>query len=484
MKTMLLCLAVGFILALLGCTPEQTAVQVTTTRAVVTSPAETSTPSPAPATETPLPPTFTAVSVTLKPSQTPVSPTATSAADPTSTPLPDPTLEPFTPGSILILWNEAPTPSPDEAPEGGSMEFEPTVNLYLAQPGSMPEDWEVQPLLTNLRALAPAYLSPDQTKLAFLNYEPGASRGCLCDFYKIQVYNLLDKSLLQVDNAEYLDTLSWLPDSQSIVFPQEKDIFVARLDETSPQLITNNSDSSSDWFEGQIGQLVSSPDGRFQALNVYPDGLAIFKMDSGETFQVTDGLGRDHLTLKWSPNSQWLAFTPDFNQGLFVVNAHTLQITDLATESTPHYYFPAWAPDSKHLAFSQQNTLFLWDSETHLANELTNSDYMSEPSWSPDGSRIAAGFIQGEQNGIMVIDPGSGQRQDFPLEIFTNSVIWSPDGQWLLFPLVQSDKSGLYVMSIEEGMPYLILDTSGKLHIPKYITWLSNAVGPKIGDKP
>ncbi len=477
MKTMLLCLTVGFILAMLGCVAEQTAVQVTATRVVVTVPPQTSTPSPA--TETPQPPTFTAVSATLEPSQVPTLPPATLTIDPTSTPLPDPTLEPFTQGSILILWNEATPPAAD-----GPTEFEPTVNLYLAQPGSVPEEWQVQPLLTGLRALTPAYLSPDQTKLAFLNNDLEASRACMCDFYKIQVYNLVDGSLVQIDNAEYLDTLSWLADSQSIVFPQEKDVFVDRLDGVPSQPLTSNSDPSSDWFEGQIGQLAGSPDGRFQALNVYPDGLAIFKMDSGETFQVTDGLGRDHLTLKWSPNSQWLAFTPDFNQGLFVVNAHTLQIMDLATESTPHFYFPAWAPDSKHLVFSQQNTLFLWDSETHLTSELTKSDYVSEPSWSPDGSRIAAGFIHGEQNGIMVIDPGSGQRQDFPLEIFTNSVIWSPDGQWLLFPLVQSDKSGLYIMGVEEGVPHLILDTSGKLHIPTYITWLSNAVGPKIGDKP
>jgi Tol biopolymer transport system component len=459
---------VGFSLVLLGCTPEQTPVQVTATRVVVTIPPQTSTPSPVPATETPLPPTFTAVSATLEPSQTPTSPTSTPAADPTSTQIPETTFEPFTQGSILILWNEATPPAAD-----GPTEFEPTVNLYLAQPGSVPEEWQVQPLLTGLRALTPAYLSPDQTKLAFLNNDLEASRTCMCDFYKIQVYDLTDGSLVQIDNAEYVDTLSWLPDSQSIVFPQEKDIFVTRLDGTSPQPITNNSDPSSDWFEGQIGQLASSPDGRYQALNVYPDGLAIYEMESQETFHITNGLGRDHLALQWSPNSQWLAFTRDYGLSLFVVDVNNLAVSELATEPDSIYYH-SWSPDGRWLAFTQSSRLSLWDSETKTIQELTSAYYVGEPTWSPDTANITAGFVEEDRQGIFILDSATRNRQELVLDMIPSKVYWSPDGQWLLFHAGYNDQTGLYIVNRNGGLPYLVMDTTGKLHVPEYLTWLSH----------
>lgn len=475
---------VGFTLALLGCSPQQEPVQITATHTDLSLTTETQTPSPTTATETPLPPTFTPVQATLEASQTPASTTTTPPSEATATQVPTGMLEPFTQGSILFLWNEATPPAID-----GPSEFEPTVSLYMAQPGSSPEEWQVKPLLTNLRALAPAYLSTDQTKVAFLNNDLEASRACLCDFYKIQVYSLVDGSLVQIDNAEYLNSVSWLPDSQTIIYSQLTNIASANMDDLIPQPLTNNPlEPLENVPFNIINNLRGSPDGRLQAVIVssgiglgdsrWQPGqkhLAFFDIERSKTITVTEVPGDSFPTLKWSPNSEWLAFTHDFSQELFVANANTLEVIELSIESTPLYYFPAWSPDSKQLAFSQQNTLFLWNSETQITSELTRADYISEPSWSPDGSRLAAGFIQGEEAGIIVVDSATGQRQEFPLEIFTNSVIWSPDGQWLLFELVQSsDKSGLYVMNVEEGVPYLILDTSGKLHVPEYMAWLSS----------
>jgi Tol biopolymer transport system component len=470
MKTILPCVLLGFMLALLGCSPQQETVQLTATRIVISPTTETQTPLPASATETPLPPTFTPVPATLESSEMPASATATPPSEPAATQVPTDTLESFTQGSILFLWNEATPPAVD-----GPSEFEPTVSLYLAQPGSTPEEWDVQPLLTDLRALAPAYLSPDQTKVAFLNYDPEASGVCMCDFYKIQVYNLIDGSLIQIDNALYLDTLSWLPDSQSLVFPQEKDVFVDGLDGSPSQPVTDNSASSDDWFEGQIGQLVGSPDGRFQALNVYPYKLAIYNMESQETFQIADELGRDHLTLEWSPNSQWLAFTRDYGLSLFVVDVSNFTVSELAIEPTSIYY-PSWSPDGRWLAFTQSSRLSLWDSETETTQELTSAYYVGEPAWSPDGNSIAAGFAEEDRHGIVILDPINGDRQELILEMIPGTVFWDPNGEWLLFHAGQNDQTGLYIVNRNGGSPYLIIDATEKLHAPEYITWLSREI--------
>lgn len=476
MKYVLTSIAIGLIFGLLGCLPTETPPPITVTRPITTL-----------VTETPLPlvtvteasPPSTPTPSSIQPTQTPVPPTTT----PTITLSSTTNFEPFTQGSIIFLWNQVTPPAPD-----GPSEFEPTVNLYLAQPGASPEDWQVQPLLTNLRAYK-SYLSPDQSKLALLIMEDW-EKSDYTDIYRIHVYEFANGDLKRIENQESLHSLSWLPDNQTIVYPQLTNIGLTNVNDLLPQLLTNN---PLEPLENEpfnlISHLVGSPDGHLQAMIVStaiglgdlrwqpgPKYLTFFDIEQSEMITATEVPGDSFLTLRWSPNSEWLAFTRDFNQSLSVVNVETLTVTELSDETSPRYYFPAWSPDGQWLAFSQQSSLFLWDSETNTTNELISIDYISEPSWSSDGSRIAAGFIDGEQAGVMVIDPFTGSHFDFALDTFTNSVIWSPDGQWLLFQLVQSDKSGLYVMNIEQGTPYLVLDTTGKLHPPEYISWLSSEI--------
>ncbi len=481
MKYVLIFIAVGLIFGLLGCSPSQMPLQITVTRPVTTLTTETPLPLVA-VTKTPPPSTLTPSSI--QPTQTPIPPTTI----PTATLLPVTTFEPFTQGSIIFLWNEVPPPSPDEAPGGGHEELGPTVNLYLAQPGASPEDWQVQPLLTNLRAYS-AYLSPDQSKLALLIMEDW-EKSDYTDIYRIHVYTFADGSLKRIENQESPFSLSWLPDNQTLIYPQLANILLTNVNDLLPQFLTTNpTEPLENEPFSMISHLVGSPNGLLQAMIVstgiglgdlrWQPGakyLTFFDIEQGEMITATEVPGDSFLTLKWSPNSQWLAFTGDFSQGLSVINVETLEIIELSPETPQHYYFPAWSPDSQWLAFSQQSSLFLWDSETQISNELVSTDYISEPSWSPDGSRIATGFIEGEQAGVMVIDPLTGSHFDFALDTFTNSVIWSPDGQWLLFQLVQSDEMGLYVMNIEQGIPYLLLDTTGKLHPPEYISWLSSEI--------
>ena len=300
MKTLLPFVLMGCILAVLGCTPPQVPVQITTTRPVLTPLLETQTSLAVAGTETTLPVTpfstpmlASPTAISLRMTETPVS-TAESVPDPvdevreesratiiptpTTVPLPTAPFEPFTQGAVLFLWNEALPPASD-----GPSEFEPTVNLYLAQPGATAQEWHIRPLLSNMRVLAPAYPSPDETKIALLILlEDSQTDGN--GIYQIHVYSFADGSLRRIENQGNPYGLNWLPDSESIVFSQEKDVFIDRLDGSPPQPVTDNSDPSSNWFDGQIGQLAGSPNGRFQALNVYPDSLAVLNMESGETF--------------------------------------------------------------------------------------------------------------------------------------------------------------------------------------------------------
>lgn len=462
MKYVLTSIAIGLIFGLLGCLPSQAPLQITVTRPITTL-----------ATETPLllvavteaSPPSTSTPSSIQPTQTPIPPTTA----PTITLSSTTNFEPFTQGSIIFLWNQVTPPAPD-----GPSEFEPTVNLYLAQPGASPEDWQIHPLLTNLRAYS-AYLSPDQSKLALLILED--SEQYYNGIYRIHVYAFVDGSLTRIENPDYLDSLSWLADSQSVIYPQDRNLFRIGLDNPSPELLTNYPTPSPEEFDGRIGQLAGSPNGQFQALNVYPDSLAIFDMDTKEMFHIADRLGRDHLILKWSPNNQWLTFTHDFGLSLFVVNVNTLSVSELATEPTSIYY-PSWSPDGRWLAFTQSSKLSLWDSETETVRELTSAHYIGVPAWSPNGTTIATGFVEEDRWGILVVDLVSGNRQELVFGMIPSEVFWSPDGEWLLFHAGQNDQTGLYVTNRNGGDPYLVIDTTGKLHTPEYVTWLFDEITP------
>lgn len=196
MKHNLLAITFGTVITLIACTSVQSPQLPTPTHLTSVQPIMATTQlTPAPTiqtTQTPVPPTATFVPQTPIPTNTPLqTETATS--------------EPFTQGSILFLWDQATPPVAD-----GSVEFEPTVNLYLAKPGTAPDEWQIEPLLIQLRAITPVYLSPDNKKLALLILEDTNNDGAYftSDIYQIYVYSLSDGSLVQIDNPEFLVTLS------------------------------------------------------------------------------------------------------------------------------------------------------------------------------------------------------------------------------------------------------------------------------------
>ena len=483
MKKILHCLLTGLVLAVLGCTPPETQVQITTSQPTLTLLPETQTPLAVVVAETPL----LATPVTSAPppaSPTPALPLTTNAPStseteagaapeateefratkiPISTSIPLSTVpfEPFTQGSVLFLWNEA-LPPTEEGPSG----FEPTVNLYLARPGTTAAEWEVQRLVSGIRQLARAFLSPDQTKLALLSYDPAA--GSI-----LQIYELDNGSRTQIGDTAYRDSLSWLEDSQSIVYPQGKDIFWDRLDGLPAQSLTNYPTPSSGESDGFIRELIGSPNGRFQALYIFYDSLVIFDVESQETHHIIDGFsGRDDITFQWSPDSQWMAFTRDQYLSLFVVDTNNFTVSELATEPTAVYH-SSWSPDGRWLAFTQSSILSLWDSETATTKDLASASYVGEPAWSSDGATIAFGFVEAEKFGIRLLDLVNSNQQELVLGIAPTKIYWSPDGQWLLFLGWQNEQTGLYIVNRNGDVPYLILDVSSELHVPDYITWLS-----------
>ena len=159
----------------------------------------------------------------------------------------------------------------------------------------------------------------------------------------------------------------------------------------------------------------------------------------------------------WSPDGKKIAFVLDWKAvdsrispaDIYVMNANGSGQTRLTQgavnadhNSVRAAYEPTWSPDGKRIAYTVQTRDDTPDSGIYVMNAdgsgqtlVTGTTEASGPAWSPDGTKIAftsarAGSLQGE---IYVINPdGSGQTQLTQSTVKSRQAhfqpAWSPDG--------------------------------------------------------
>jgi Tol biopolymer transport system component len=127
---------------------------------------------------------------------------------------------------------------------------------------------------------------------------------------------------------------------------------------------------------------------------------------------------------------------------------------------------PSWSPDGTKIAFDNSGDNSIVTSEIYVMNaddgsgqtRLTDNDAADEdPSWSPDGTKIA--FVsnrdhpRSENYEIYVMNPdGSGQTRLTDNDAADEDPSWSPDGEKIAFDSVGGDgNSQIYVMNADDG---------------------------------
>ena len=139
------------------------------------------------------------------------------------------------------------------------------------------------------------------------------------------------------------------------------------------------------------------------------------------------------------------------------------------TEHLGHDWEPSWSPDGKHIAYTSSDAkdierkrpqIYVMDADGKNRRRLSNrfiKDAEWDPSWSPDGKRIAytssgaldtaGGFWR-----IYVIDAdGENRRRISNDAVNDQQPSWSPDGKHITF-VSSRDKVGLeiYVMDADD----------------------------------
>jgi hypothetical protein len=222
------------------------------------------------------------------------------------------------------------------------------------------------------------------------------------------------------------------PDGSTIAFCSSRDgvdgIYLVPLAGGTPRLLTDLAGACYPAW---------SPDGTELAFSANGPGIRdadIFTIgvDGSALEQLTSGPDGD-LAPQWSPNRDVIAFyrlpdPPDDHAeaDIYVVDPRTASVTRL-TDAPGMDLHPSWSPDGSEIVFATQRfvddresypaVLAIMDADGSNVRQLTatfEAGVDSQPSWSPDGSRIAftrTSSASDEEEGIYTIAPdGSDLR--------------------------------------------------------------------------
>jgi Tol biopolymer transport system component len=272
----------------------------------------------------------------------------------------------------------------------------------------------------------------------------------------------------------------WSPDGKSIAFFSDRggnpDIYVMNSDGSQIEQLTRDAfaslyftksseDSNPSWSPDGT-QLVFESGRRNQMMTYINHDIYVMGADGSNVRRLTDD-GADEGSPRWSPDGESIAYVrmeyfsnqaPIENPAwdIYVMNADGTDPMQLTSDPSNELE-PSWSPDGTRIAFiSDRNgrnfDIYVMNADGSNITQVTD-DSANEfgPAWSPDGKHI---IFNSDRNGnvqlFMIRIEGSTLVQ--LTEDTSNSAYadWSPDGKRIVF---ESDRdtgyANIYVMNAD-----------------------------------
>ena len=272
-----------------------------------------------------------------------------------------------------------------------------------------------------------------------------------------------------------------------IAFVSDRDgnweIYVMDINGNNQQRLTNNrhDDLNPSWSpDGKRIVFFSNRDGHVR--NDRPDiptyEIYVMDADGGNQQNLTNNSSDDRAP-SWSPDGKRIAFSST-REGHFIGDfglTSEIYVMDIDggnqqrfTENPHGDQYPSWSPDGQRIIFSSRRDghfrndfgisyeIYVMDVDGGNQQRLTeNRKNDWEPSWSPDGERIAftsdrKGDLQNFE--IYVIDTDGGNQQRLTNHRGDSGTpSWSPDGERIVFASDRNGNFEIYVMDTNGSPP-------------------------------
>jgi serine/threonine protein kinase len=220
---------------------------------------------------------------------------------------------------------------------------------------------------------------------------------------------------------------------------------------------------------GGLIAFASNRTGTVQIWSMNMDGSNLTQLTN-----LTDGACQP----AWSPDGQQLAFISpcrgrhDVYAGssIYIMDSDGSEVHPLAVPPDPAGDFdPTWSPDGQRIAFTSLRTgvqrIYVYNLTTSSLSQITKGTNVEDgqPAWSPTGTQLA--FVRTSVlSQIWVVTDDGQTQQQFSLSGAVNDFypVWSPDGQSIYYCQTSPDTYLPWLMRLR----YLDRDTSDENHVP------------------
>jgi TolB protein len=177
--------------------------------------------------------------------------------------------------------------------------------------------------------------------------------------------------------------------------------------------------------------------------------------------------------IAFSIGSGTLPNTDVLKADVYVVNADGTGVVRLTHDPVADFD-PSWSPDGRRIAYRHEDEksgqIYVMNADGSQKRNLTRRrglDY--SPAWSPDGRRIAFGSVRAGKATIWVMRPdGSGRRR--LNRVYGEYPAWSPDGKKIAFDHITFGSSNwdIWVMNADGSHARPLIATSSSEQGPAW----------------
>lgn len=294
--------------------------------------------------------------------------------------------------------------------------------------------------------------------------------------------------LVYMESSEGVPRTYWLSLIDADSRNQQK---LADLSELLPLTMSWAPDSKQIIMGCFVGTEVKEINGEIQKR--YYQDIYTLDVEAGEFKRLTDTLSTEEFYPQYSPDGSKIAYLAwDHDPDTWEVTSVCICVMDadgtdqnkviILVEEPNGLVIPYWSPDSKRIAYSWYDEevgrnsadIFIIDVASASLVNLTNTPTIGDfdPSWSPDGSRIAfCSGITGDVYHLRVMDLNGNivsELYDLP-DYPTGFPSWSPNGKRIVF----TDRQNIYAIDADGKNLKTLVEGEGTYRDISYPIWLS-----------